>query len=88
MIESANFMQVVDRIESKLDNIRDRIQEVTVMTNVTQARQAANDVEIAALKEHVAELKTAHDRVKGALTLVSIPGFLSFIYAISQFVQK
>lgn len=87
MTESA-FMQVVERIEAKLDDIRDKVHETMLMTSGTQIKQVAQEKEISDLKKEVAELKSAYDKASGAWKLMSLPGMLSLVYAISQILSK
>lgn len=84
MTESTNVMKVVERIEYKLDEIRDKLHETILMTSGTQIKQIAQDKEIENLKTEVTNLKTAYDKASGAWKLLTLPGILSLLYAISQ----
>jgi hypothetical protein len=88
MSEIGAFMQIIERIEVKVDDIRDRLHDTIVMTNVNQIRQASHDQEIKDLKAEVAELKTAYDKASGVWRILSLPGILSAIYATFQLLGK
>lgn len=87
MIESA-VMEMIGRIETKVDDIRKSIHELDIKTSGTMIKQASQEKEIEALKEEVAELKSAYDKASGAWKLMTLPGVLSLIYAISQILAK
>jgi archaellum component FlaC len=88
MTEVGQFMKVVERIESKVDDIRDKIHDMDIRTSGTMIRQTAQEKEISDLKSEVEELKTAYHKAAGAWKLLSIPGLVSFIYAVSQILTK
>lgn len=88
MTEVEQFMKVVERIEQKLDDIRDKLHETIIMTSETKIKQLAQADEINSLKKEVAELKTAYDKASGAWKLLTLPGILSLGYAILQILQK
>ncbi len=88
IIEFQDTMSVVQRIEGKIDDIRGKIHEIDIMSNGTQIKQLTQEAEIRSLKAEVASLKTAYDRASGGWKLLSIPGVLSFLYAVSQIFQK
>ncbi len=88
MTEIGTFMKAVERIEFKIDEIRGTLHEIDIMANGTQIKQAAQEKEIHALRSEVASLRTAYDRVSGAWKLLTLPGFESAAYVISQIFAK
>ena len=88
MMENAQVMKIVERIEVKIDDIRDKIHEMDIMTSGTQIRLMAQEEEIRALKSEVINLKTAHDKAAGAYKLAMAPGVVSLLYAVSQLFVK
>lgn len=86
--ELQDGMSAFQRIETKIDDIRDKIHEVDMLSNMSKIRQAAQEDEIKALKSEVAMLKTAHDKAAGAWKLMTLPGVISLLYAIFQILQK
>lgn len=88
MTDVGSFMKVVERIEAKVDDIRDRLHDMDIRTSGTMIRQNSQEQEIKALKDEVAELKTAYDKASGAWRLLSLPGIVSLLYAIFQISQK
>ena len=88
MTDVGDFMKVVERIELKVDDIRDRLHDMDLKTSGTMIRQSTQEQEIKALKEEVAELKSSYDKASGAWKLLTLPGILSLLYAISQILQK
>jgi Mg2+ and Co2+ transporter CorA len=87
MIESA-VLDMISRIEPKIDDIRKSIHELDIKTSGTMIRQAASEKEIETLRDEVAELRSAYDKAMGAYKLAMVPGVLSLVYAICQFLAK
>lgn len=81
-------MRVVERMDSKLDDIRDTIHEIALQASNTMIRQTAQEKEIETLQKKVGELEEAYHKATGAWKLLSLPGIVSLLYAISQFLQK
>ena len=87
-MEAATLMKLVERMDEKLDDIRDKLSELEVSVSGTSIRQMVQDKEIETLKGQVDNLRTAHNKALGAWGLLSIPGFASLIYTIIQISQK
>lgn len=88
MTDVGAFMKAVERIEEKLDDIRDTLHEIDLMASGTQIKQLAQETEIKELKKEVADLKSAYDKASGAWKLLSIPGIASALYTIFNMVGK
>lgn len=82
------FMQGLHRIETKLDDIRDRVHNIDLAGTETKVRQTALELEVTNLKQNVNLLKTAHDKQLGAYKLLCAPGILSLLYTALQLLQK
>ena len=87
MIESA-VMEMISRIEPKIDDIRKAVHELDIKTSGTMIKQASQEKEIESLKAEVQELKAAYHKASGAWKLLSLPGIVSLLYAISEFLSK
>lgn len=83
-----DFNKVVERIESKLDDIRDRVYSITLETRETMIKQVSYQKEVDELKKEVEELKTAYNKASGALKLLSLPGVIGFLYAVFEMFKK
>lgn len=88
MMEIEAFMKVVERIEEKIDDIRDKLHETIIMTHSTGIKQLVQENEVKELKQEVANLKSAYDRATGAWKLLSLPGILSALYVLFQALGK
>lgn len=81
-------MKIVERIESKLDDVRDMIHIIDLKASGTVITQIAHKEEMDAMKAEIAALKSSHDQQRGAWKLLTLPGILSLLYAISQILAK
>lgn len=75
----------MERVEDKIDEIRDSIHQISLTASETQVRQQAHKEEIDTLKREVDQLKTAYHKASGAWKLLTLPGGLSFLYVLTQF---
>lgn len=83
-MELQTVMTIMERLESKVDDVRESIHEIDIKVSGTVAKQAWHDKEIETLKSQVVTLKESHDKAQGALKLLTIPGVLGFLYALVE----
>lgn len=88
MITREEFMQGLHRIETKLDDIGDKIHKIDLAGSETRVKQATLEADVANLKTQLEILKTAHNKQLGAYKLLTLPGILSLVYAALQLLQK
>ena len=81
-MEAAALMKMIERIDGKLDEIRDNLHEINLMASGTQIKQHAQEREIEALKAEVRDLKSAYDKASGAWKLLTLPGVASACYTL------
>lgn len=83
-----NMDVIMQRIESKLDDLRDMVHAINVSSAETKVRQDAIEIRLRDAENELAALKSAHDKIVGVLKVLSIPSVASFIWAAIQLMQK
>lgn len=71
----------LDRIEAKLDDVRERIHEVEIHVSRVSVTQTQQERELAEAQAEIAALKSAHDKAVGAIKLILLPGVLAALAA-------
>lgn len=88
MTESMEFMKGFERLETKLDDIRDRVYSIAIETRETMVKQLAYEQDMKNVEKELEELKTFKNKALGALAVVSMPGVISLIYTLTQIFSK
>ncbi len=83
-----NMEVVMERIEAKLDDIRDRLHSIDVARAETHIRQDALQVRVSAAEAELARLKTAHDKLAGVLKFVGLPSLASLVWGAFKLFEK
>jgi len=86
-MQSEQLMVLFEKLDSKLDVIREDLHLISLKSSETSVRQLANDKEIQLLKDEVATLKAAHNKLEGAWKLLTVPGLLSAIYVLTNLIK-
>lgn len=76
-----NLEAQLGRIESKLDDVRDRIHEVEIHVSRVAVTQSQQERELREAQAEIEELRRAHDRATGAVKLILLPGVLAALAA-------
>ena len=71
----------LQRIETKLDDLRDHLHSVELGTAAIVVKQATIEKELEHTREELATLKTAHDRAVGVVKLLALPGVIAALAA-------
>lgn len=75
-MDPLTLSSMFERLEGKLDGIQRELQHLSLSLRETTVTQAAHDREISALKREVSDLKAAHNKALGAISLLTLPGVI------------
>ena len=78
----------LQRIEDKLDAVKDSLHAMAVAVAETTIKQSASEVRLIAAETEIKQLKSAHDRAIGVLKALSVPGILSSVYTLIHLFAK
>lgn len=77
----SNHDSALARIEAKLDDVRDKVHEMSVSQATSSVRHSTLEVRVEKAEAELAVLKSAHDKLLGVLKVLSLPWVASIIYA-------
>lgn len=78
----------LQRIEDKLDTLKDDLHAVALATAGQQILQASLQTRVETAERDLRELKTAHDKALGMLKVLTVPGILSSLIAAYNIFSK
>lgn len=78
----------LQRIEAKLDLIKEQVHAIDLSNNTTRIKQEALEGRLLEAEKEIQRLKSSHERFLGVLKFLSIPGVISVLYAGSKMLGK
>lgn len=83
-----DIRKMLEKLDTKLDDLKDTVHGMAVTGAAERVRLAQMEGEILSVKKQLRLLQEAHDKARGVLKLLTVPGFASLIYALYSFLHK